>query len=123
MFKILKKSKKDRARLGKVCTNHGDFQTPIFMPPGTQASVKAIGPDDLSKIGIEILLVNTLHLALQLGENLIYDLGGIHSFMNWSGPILSDSGGFKHGVLVKIGLKVVKIWLKSEKMVLNFLHQ
>lgn len=95
MFKILKKSKKDRARLGKVCTNHGDFQTPIFMPPGTQASVKAVGPDDLSKIGVEILLVNTLHLALQPGENLIYDLGGVHSFMNWSGPILSDSGGFQ----------------------------
>jgi len=95
MFKILKQSETTNARLGKISTNHGDFQTPIFMPPGTQATVKAVGPDDLSKIGIEILLVNTLHLALQPGENLIYDLGGIHSFMGWFKPILSDSGGFQ----------------------------
>jgi len=95
MFQILKQSKKDKARLGKISTNHGDFQIPIFMPPGTQATVKAVGPDDLSKIGIEILLVNTLHLSLQPGENLVYELGGIHSFMGWSGPILSDSGGFQ----------------------------
>jgi queuine tRNA-ribosyltransferase len=95
MFQILKQSKKDKSRLGNVSTNHGGFQTPIFMPPGTQATVKAVGSDDLSKIGIEILLVNTLHLSLQPGENLIYDLGGVHSFMGWSGPILSDSGGFQ----------------------------
>jgi queuine tRNA-ribosyltransferase len=95
MFQIIKQSKKDKSRIGEISTNHGNFQTPIFMPPGTQATVKAIGPDDLDKIGIEILLVNTLHLALQPGENLIYDLGGIHSFMNWPKPILSDSGGFQ----------------------------
>jgi queuine tRNA-ribosyltransferase len=95
MFQIIKQSKKDKSRLGKIFTNNGDFQTPIFMPPGTQATVKALGPDDLSKIGIEILLVNTLHLSLQPGENLIYDLGGIHSFMGWPRPILSDSGGFQ----------------------------
>ena len=95
MFQIIKQSKKGKSRLGKISTNHGDFQTPIFMPPGTQATVKALGPDDLDKIGIEILLVNTLHLALQPGENLIYDLGGVHSFMNWPRPILSDSGGFQ----------------------------
>lgn len=95
MFKIIKKSKVDRARLGEISTNHGIVKTPIFMPPGTQATVKAVGPDDLSKIGIEILLVNTLHLHLQPGEDLINDLGGIHHFMGWSGPILSDSGGFQ----------------------------
>ncbi len=95
MFKILKKSKTTHARLGEIRTNHGIVKTPIFMPPGTQATVKAVGPDDLSKIGIEILLVNTLHLLLQPGENLINALGGIHQFMGWSGPILSDSGGFQ----------------------------
>lgn len=95
MFKIIKKSNVDRARLGKISTNHGIVKTPIFMPPGTQATVKAVGPDDLHKIGIEILLVNMLHLHLRPGENLINDLGGIHRFMSWSGPILSDSGGFQ----------------------------
>jgi len=95
MFKIIKKSKTDRARLGEIQTNHGVVKTPIFMPPGTQATVKAVGPDDLNKIGIETLLVNTLHLHLQPGENLINGLGGIHQFMGWPGPILSDSGGFQ----------------------------
>jgi len=95
MFKIIKKSKINRARLGEISTNHGIVKTPIFMPPGTQATVKAVGPDDLIKIGIEILLVNTLHLGLQPGENLINNLGGIHRFMGWPGPILSDSGGFQ----------------------------
>jgi len=95
MFKIIKKSKVDRARLGEIQTNHGIVKTPIFMPPGTQATVKAVGPDDLNKIGIEILLVNTLHLLLQPGENLVNALGGIHRFMGWPGPILSDSGGFQ----------------------------
>ena len=95
MFKIIKKSKIDKARLGEIQTNHGIFKTPIFMPPGTQATVKAVGPDDLSKIDIEILLVNTLHLHLQPGEDLINDLGAIHQFMGWPGPILSDSGGFQ----------------------------
>ena len=113
MFKIIKKSKVDRARLGEIQTNHGVVKTPIFMPPGTQATVKAVGPDDLSKIGIEILLVNTLHLHLQPGEDLINALGGIHQFMGWSGPILSDSGGFQVWSFaknrVKEGQKLTKI--------------
>ena len=113
MFEIIKKSKKDKSRLGKISTNYGDFQTPVFMPPGTQATVKALGPDDLEKIGIEILLVNTLHLALQPGENLINELGGINKFMNWSRPILSDSGGFQAWSFsknrTKTGKKMAKI--------------
>lgn len=95
MFRIIKQSKTNNARLGKLETNHGIFNTPIFMPPGTQATVKAVGPDDLEKIGIEILLVNALHLHLRPGEELIKDLGGIHGFMAWQKPILSDSGGFQ----------------------------
>lgn len=95
MFQIIKNSHINQSRLGKVTTNHGDFHTPIFMPPGTQATVKAVGPDDLEQIGIEILLVNTLHLHLKPQEGLIHGLGGIHAFMGWPKPILSDSGGFQ----------------------------
>ena len=94
-MKLLKTSSNTRARLGEISTKSGSFQTPIFMPPGTKATVKALAPDDLEKIGIEILLVNTLHLHLQPGEDTIYSLGGIHRFMNWPRPILSDSGGFQ----------------------------
>lgn len=95
MFRILKTSEHDDCRLGEISTNHGVFNTPIFMPPGTQATVKAVGSDDLEKIGIEILLVNALHLHLRPGEELIEDIGGIHQFMAWQRPILSDSGGFQ----------------------------
>jgi len=83
------------ARLGEIQTNHGVVKTPIFMPPGTQATVKAVGPDDLEKIGLEILLVNALHLHLRPGEDIIEGMGGIHRFMAWQRPILSDSGGFQ----------------------------
>jgi len=83
------------ARLGEIQTNHGVVKTPIFMPPGTQATVKAVGPDDLEKIGLEILLVNALHLHLRPGEDIIEGMGGVHRFMAWERPILSDSGGFQ----------------------------
>jgi queuine tRNA-ribosyltransferase len=95
VFRIIKQSKTNNARLGKLETNHGIFNTPIFMPPGTQATVKAVGPDDLEKIGIEILLVNALHLHLRPGEDIIESMGGVHGFMAWQRPILSDSGGFQ----------------------------
>ncbi|MFA5392273.1 MAG: tRNA guanosine(34) transglycosylase Tgt [Candidatus Paceibacterota bacterium] len=94
-FKILKQSKTNDARLGEIQTNHCIFHTPIFMPPGTQATVKAIGPDDLEKLGAEIILVNALHLHLRPGEDLIQYFGGVHQFMSWKRPILSDSGGFQ----------------------------
>lgn len=94
-FRIIKKHSKSRARLGEIATPSGVFQTPIFMPTGTKATVKALTPEQLKEIGGEILLVNTLHLYLQPGEKLIKSLGGVHKFMNWSGPILSDSGGFQ----------------------------
>ncbi len=100
-MKILKNSSRSQARWGEIKTEHGIFQTPIFMPPGTRATVKALGPDDLKNIGIEILLVNTLHLHLQPGENLIHELGGVHQFMAWPRPILSDSGGFQAWSLSK----------------------
>lgn len=109
MFKIVKKSKVNNIRLGTIQTNHGVFQTPIFMPPGTQASVKALGPDDLEKIEVEIILVNALHLHLRPGEDLIQGLGGIHEFMAFKRPILSDSGGFQAWSLSQRGQKLSKI--------------
>jgi len=95
MFEITKQSSTTYTRLGELNTNHGIFHTPIFMPPGTQATIKAVGPDDLEKIGIEILLVNALHLHLRPGEDIIQGIGGVHEFMAWQRPILSDSGGFQ----------------------------
>jgi queuine tRNA-ribosyltransferase len=97
------------ARLGEIQTNHGVVKTPIFMPPGTQATVKAVGPDDLEKIGIEILLVNALHLHLRPGEDIIEGMGGVHRFMAWERPILSDSGGFQAWSLSQRGPKLSKI--------------
>ncbi|MCD6568754.1 tRNA guanosine(34) transglycosylase Tgt [bacterium] len=94
-FKILHRSSKSRARVGKIITEHGVFTTPVFMPPGTKGAVKAIAPDDLQKIEAEIILVNALHLFLRPGSATIKKLGGIHKFMNWNKPILSDSGGFQ----------------------------
>ena len=109
MFQIIKQAKNSLAHLGEVSTNHGIFQTPIFMPPGTQATVKAVGPDDLEKIGIEILLVNALHLHLRPGEDVIEGMGGVHRFMAWERPILSDSGGFQAWSLSQRGPKLSKI--------------
>lgn len=82
-------------RHGEVRTPHGTFQTPAFMPVGTQATVKSQTPDDLEKAGVEILLVNAYHVACRPGEKLIQTMGGLHDFMGWRGPILTDSGGYQ----------------------------
>ncbi len=84
-----------RARAGILHTPHGPIPTPVFMPVGTQATVKAVLPRDLPDLGVSILLANTYHLHLRPGDELIRDLGGLHRFMNWPGPILTDSGGFQ----------------------------
>jgi queuine tRNA-ribosyltransferase len=84
-----------RARLGRLDTPHGPVETPIFMPVGTQATVKALTPDQLRDAGAKIILGNTYHLALRPGDELIAELGGLHRFMNWPGPILTDSGGYQ----------------------------
>ncbi len=94
-FELLKTSAKSKARLGKIYTGHGVITTPIFMPVGTQATVKALTPRDLSEARAEIILGNTYHLYLRPGTALIRDAGGLHRFMNWHGPILTDSGGFQ----------------------------
>lgn len=84
-----------RARCGILKTPHGEIHTPSFVAVGTQATVKAVGPDDLKKIGIQVLIANTYHLHLRPGEGVIAQMGGLHKFMGWDGPIMTDSGGFQ----------------------------
>ena len=92
-FEIIKKHK--NSRLGKVTTAHGDIETPVFMPVGTAATVKALTVEDIRKSNSQIILANTYHLMLRPGEKIIEKLGGVRNFMNWSGPLLTDSGGFQ----------------------------
>lgn len=94
-FEIIHTDKKSQARTGIIHTDHGDIETPVFMPVGTQATVKTLDTDDLKKIDVSIILGNTYHLHLRPGEELIAKFGGLHKFMNWNGPILTDSGGFQ----------------------------
>ena len=94
-FDILHKCPLSRARVGEITTSHGKFPTPVFMPVGTQGSVKAVSPEELEASGVEVILANTYHLYLRPGHQIIEKLGGLHRFMNWSGPILTDSGGFQ----------------------------
>ena len=83
------------ARTGRFVTPHGPVETPVFMPVGTMATVKAMTPEHLREVGTQILLGNTYHLYLRPGDELIRQAGGLHAFMNWSGPLLTDSGGFQ----------------------------
>lgn len=94
-FKFIKKDSHSKARLGKITTPHGQVNTPVFMPVGTQATVKAMTPEELKDIGVEILLSNTYHLYLRPGHELIKNMGGLHKFMHWDRPILTDSGGYQ----------------------------
>ncbi len=94
-MEILKKEKNTKARLGKLHTPHGVIDTPVFMPVGTQATVKTMSPEELKTIGAKIILSNTYHLFLRPGHELIKKAGGLHKFMNWDGAILTDSGGFQ----------------------------
>ena len=90
------------ARAGTLQTRRGPVQTPVFMPVGTQATVKAMTPEELREVGAQIILGNTYHLHVRPGEKLISRLGGLHRFMNWDGPILTDSGGFQVFSLAKL---------------------
>ncbi|MBI5048688.1 MAG: tRNA guanosine(34) transglycosylase Tgt [Deltaproteobacteria bacterium] len=104
-FKLIKKDLHSQARLGKITTPHGQINTPVFMPVGTQATVKAMTSEELEDIGVEIILSNTYHLYLRPGHELIKNMGGLHKFMHWDRPILTDSGGyqvFSHNELRKI---------------------
>lgn len=108
MFKILARDKK--AQAGILETPHGKIETPVFIPVGTQASVKAVAPANLKELGAQIILGNTYHLALRPGHKVIEKLGGLHKFMGWDGPILTDSGGFQAfslGAMLEHGVRKV----------------
>jgi queuine tRNA-ribosyltransferase len=94
-FEIEKKDSATSARAGKLKLAHGVVETPIFMPVGTQGTVKTLSPDELEQIGAQIILSNTYHLYLRPGKKLIHQAGGLHQFMNWQRPILTDSGGYQ----------------------------
>lgn len=94
-FEIIKKSKHSNARIGKLETAHGIINTPVFMPVGTQATVKTLTPEMLHNTQAQIILSNTYHLYLRPGVDIIKAAGGLHRFMNWKKPILTDSGGFQ----------------------------
>ena len=101
-FNLTQKSSSSKARRGIIHTPHGDIKTPVFMPVGTQATVKSMLPEMVKDTGAQIVLSNTYHLALRPGVEIIQAHGGLHRFMNWTGPILTDSGGFQVFSLQKI---------------------
>jgi queuine tRNA-ribosyltransferase/7-cyano-7-deazaguanine tRNA-ribosyltransferase len=103
-FKIIKKDKNSSARLGEIKTPHGKISTPAFVAVGTQATVKSLSPEELKIIGAEVILANTYHLLLRPGDKIIKKLGGLHKFMHWNGPIITDSGGFQ---VFSLGLGLV----------------
>ncbi|HBM81970.1 MAG TPA: tRNA guanosine(34) transglycosylase Tgt, partial [Clostridiaceae bacterium] len=94
-YELIKKSTETDARLGILHTPHGDIETPVFMPVGTQASVKTMTPEELKEIGAKIILSNTYHLYIRPGERIIEKAGGLHKFMHWDRAILTDSGGYQ----------------------------
>ncbi len=102
MFELLKTDARSKARLGRLTTRRGVIDTPVFMPVGTQASVKALDPRELLEMGTQIILGNTYHLSIRPGMEIITAAGGLHNFMNWTRPILTDSGGFQVFSLAKI---------------------
>ena len=95
MYKLIHKDKDSRARLGKFSTSHGEVDTPNFMPVGTLATVKTLVPDEIADSGTQMILSNAYHLFLRPGADVIKNAGGLHKFMGWRGPILTDSGGFQ----------------------------
>ncbi len=94
-FELLHVCRQSGARLGRLYTDHGIVDTPCFMPVGTKASVKGLDPETISDLGAQIVLSNTYHLYLRPGHQIVEKAGGLHKFMNWKGPILTDSGGFQ----------------------------
>ncbi|WP_456434332.1 tRNA guanosine(34) transglycosylase Tgt [Thermosulfuriphilus sp.] len=113
-FEILKREKATRARLGRLKTRRGEIETPVFMPVGTQATVKSLTPEEVWGLSAKIILANTYHLFLRPGHELIASLGGLHRFMNWPGAILTDSGGFQIYSLAKLTrIEPEGVWFKS----------
>ncbi|MDD9147675.1 MULTISPECIES: tRNA guanosine(34) transglycosylase Tgt [unclassified Sporolactobacillus] len=128
-YELIKTEKHTGARLGRLHTPHGTFETPMFMPVGTQATVKTMSPRELKEIGAGVILSNTYHLWLRPGEEIVEEAGGLHRFMNWDRGILTDSGGFQvfslsklrditeEGVHFRSHLNGEKLFLTPEKSV------
>ena len=113
-YEVKKVCRQSGARIGVLHTPHGDIETPVYMPVGTQATVKAMTPRELEEIGSQIILANTYHLAMRPGEDLVREMGGLHAFMKWDKPILTDSGGFQ--VFSLSGLRRIEedgVWFQS----------
>ena len=102
MFELITSNLSSRARRGQLATAHGVIDTPAFIPVGTQGSVKAVSPRELREITAQIILSNTYHLFVRPGLDVIKHFGGLHRFMNWDGPILTDSGGYQIFSLAKL---------------------
>ncbi len=100
-YNLIKTEKNTKARLGTIKTNYGTVETPMFMPVGTKATVKGLSPEEVKATGAGIILANTYHLWLRPGEDIVNKAGGLHKFMNYDGPILTDSGGFQVFSLAK----------------------
>lgn len=94
-YEVIKECKQSGARIGKLYTPHGVIETPVFMPVGTQATVKSLSPEELEQVHAQIILSNTYHLFLRPGHDIVKRAGGVHQFMNWNKPVLTDSGGFQ----------------------------
>ena len=109
-FRIIKKDEKSSARLGEISTLHGKIHTPAFVTVGTQATVKSLTPEELKQIGAEVVLANTYHLFLRPGDGVIKKLGGLHKFMHWNGPMVTDSGGFQVFSLNEINFRQISLW-------------
>lgn len=128
-YQLLEKSKRNMARLGTVTFNGKEYPTPMFMPVGTNATVKTLSPEELKEVNSGIVLANTYHLWLRPGENIVEKAGGLHKFMNYDGPILTDSGGYQvfslakpkditeEGVAFKDFLNGDKLFLTPEKSI------
>ncbi len=100
-YELLKQEKNTKARYGKIHTNYGTYETPMFMPVGTKATVKSLTPEELKEMNCGIILANTYHLWLRPGSEIVKKAGGLHAFMHYNGPILTDSGGFQVFSLAK----------------------
>src|SRR5690554_1651618 len=115
-YELIKKDKNTKARLGVVHTPHGSFDTPAFMPVGTQATVKTLTKEELESLHANIILSNTYHLWNQPGNELVKEAGGLHKFMNWDKAILTDSGGYQVFSLAKLrDIKEEGVYFKHHK--------
>ena len=124
-YELIKKEKNTKARLGSVKTSYGTYETPMFMPVGTQATVKTLSKEEIKEVNAGIILCNTYHLWLRPSPDVVKKAGGLHKFMNFNGPILTDSGGFQvfslakpkniteDGVTFKSHLNGYVLWIKA----------